>query len=309
MGKQSTRKLLTFEQEIEQLQCKYDVTLGLPELSELPPGTVVGISAYTHEQSKRRWLDPNALVAPNVTASDAARCFLRSAYHLPLRRRRDQQTAAPVPLLVRRGRYPDAVYVDLKSTYKGIVEAFGFDVEYRRGAYLSVNAERTPLPDLVRENKRAYAAIVAMSSSYESVMQRWDGKKLVTFKVRNVFHQPCLWALTRDILLGVYSQMYWNFKLYYANTDGYIISRHDLEDALALIESWGFAASIKGTGNAEVYGVGSYQIGVRKTERVGESENFCTLPLGSFTLRWLKRRVAPHLAQVYGLSRTRLDSQ
>lgn len=302
MAERKKRERLTFEQEIEQLQTKYDVTLGLPPLSELPPGTVVGISAYTHEPSKRRWLDPSALVAPNVTSSDAARCFLRSAYNLPLRRRRDQQTAAPVPLLVRRGRYPDAVYVDIKSTYKGIVEAFGFDVEYRRSAYLSVNIERTPLPDLVKDNKRAYAAIVAMSSSYESVMQRWDGNKLVTFKVRNVFHQPCLWALTRDILLGVYSQMYWNFKLYYANTDGYIISRHDLDDALELIQSWGFASSIKGSGNAVIHGVGSYEIGVRKTERVSESENFSTLPLGPRALGWIKQRVAPRLAEVYGLS-------
>ena len=294
-------KPVTFEEHIEELQGKYRVTLGLPDLAELPPGTVVGLSAYTHEPSKQRWLDPQALVAPNVTASDAARCFLRASYNLPLRRRRDQETDAPVPLLVRRGLFPDAVYVDIKSTYKGIVEAFGYDVEYRRNAYLSFNQYPVPLPDLVRQNKRAYAAIIAMSSSYHSILQKWTGTQLRSIRIRNVFHQPCLWALTRDILMGVYTQMYWNFRLYYANTDGYIIDRRNLEDATLLIESWGFASSIKGAGPAQVDGVGSYQIGLHKTMRTGNSPNFATMPLGFRTVRWLKRRVAPRLSEVYGI--------
>lgn len=292
----------SFDEHVEDLQCKYTVRYGLPPVRELPVGTVIGLSAYTNEALKLRWLDPKSLVAENITASDAARCFLKASYKLPVRRRRDQlHTAARLPLLVRRGRYADAAYVDIKSTYKGVVEAFGYDVEYRRNGYLSANPHPTPLPPLVRENKRAYAAIVALAASPVSVMQRWTGEKVETFRATNVYSQPCLWSLTRDILLAVYSQMFMEFTLRYVNTDGYILDARHADAAKALLESWGFASSVKGRGAAVIHGVGSYSIGSVRTAREAHSENFATLPMAFWSVRWLKRRVAARLAAAYGL--------
>lgn len=235
----------------------------------------------------------NALVAENVTATDAARLWLKTSYVLPLRRRRDQFAPSPVPLLARPGRYADCAYVDIKSTYRAIVNAFGYDVEYRRGAYLSPELARPPLPELIATNKRAYASIVSLSASYQSTMQQVVDGKVRTFRVRNVYYQPCLWSLTRDILLGVYSQMFLTCTLLYANTDGYIVRKHELADAEAVIHEWGFKSSIKAVGSAEVYGVGAYRIGNIVSQRVLTTpQRIATAPMAPHAYRWLRTRVA-----------------
>lgn len=294
----------TFEELLSEHQAKYTVHVcaELPAHRDLPDGTVIGIVAYTHEPSKTRWLKRNALVAENTTAADAARLWLQASYNLPLKRRRDQFNPAPIPIAAKPRLYPDCVYVDIKSTYKTIVNAFGYDVEYRRGRYLSVERYRPPMPRVIAENKRAYASVVALSASYHSVMQKWsaDLGRLVTFKVRNMYHQPCLWSLTRDILLGVYSEIFWTAELLYANTDGYIVRKRDAGRVGRVIESWGFRYSIKASGNCEVYGVGSYAIGSQRTLRETRSERTITRPMPSWEIRWLKRRAKAHLASALG---------
>ncbi|RMD73861.1 MAG: hypothetical protein D6823_12560 [Chloroflexi bacterium] len=282
---------------IAEHQEKYDVHFGLPDLSELPDGTVVGITAYTHEPSKQRWIEPKAQVLPKVTASDLARLFLQSAYDLPIRRRKDQLNPSQLPLFVRKGTYPDCVYIDIKSTYRSIVEAFGFDVEYRLGSYLSCDTG-IRLPDDLRKCKAAYASVVSLSANYKSVMQVKRGARLETVYVRNVYHQPCLWSLTRDLLHAVYTAMFYNVRLFYANTDGYIVRRKDLELSESIIASFGFTSSIKATGNAVVYGVGSYRIGKVATKRVSHSENFGTKPMPRHYVSWLRQRTLPLLSKV-----------
>lgn len=296
----STSSMSSFEELVAAHQQKYrevHICDEMPDYRDLPHGTVIGIVAYTHEPSKTRWILRSAQVTERVTASDAARLWLQASYKLPLKRRRDQFAPADLPLLAKPGIYPNCAYLDIKSTYRSIINAFGYDVEYRKMRYLSPEVYRPPMPELIAANKRAYASVIALSASYESVMQRWDAneRRLRTIKVRNVYHNPCLWSLTRDILLGVYSNLFWNVELLYANTDGYIVHTRDAETTRHIVESWGFRCAVKAQGDAVIKGIGSYQIGTHKTLRATSSERTVTRPFPTWNTQWIKRHAKWHL--------------
>lgn len=289
--KQSDHRDHVFERVLQEHALVFSWSPGLPDLYSLPPQTVIGTYVYTCVPEKRRWVDPDALVAPGVTHTDAARLWLRWRYTLPVRRRADQHAPGDLPLLVRPGVYADVVYIDIASAYRRVVEAWGFKVEYRRDKYLS-RAVHEPLPDVIALNKRAYAAIVALSATRLKLLSVWDGTRVRTVSVPNVYWQPCLWSLTRDTLLGVYSDLFRRVPLLYYNTDGCIVRARYERRVLDVIHNWGLAARVKHRGDAEVRGIGSYSIGNYSTQKHSHSSQFATTPLPRHTVRWLRERVS-----------------
>jgi len=275
---------------VVQRYSEYTFVPFLPDLSSLPPGTVLGSYVYTIPAQRLRFYDRSAQAvgAPaGITPLDLAREWLRLAFDLPLRRRRDQRNPAPPVLLAIKTHAPDLVYLDIAGAYRTILEAVGYDVEYKRYRYLSARATR--LPPLITRNKRAYAGIVAISSHYYSLLQKIDQEGISSIKVRNIFYQPSLFSVVRDVLSGVYHDVLGLPTLVYANTDGYIVRAPYADLVRHKIEVWGFSVKTKAEGEGEVYGVSSYRVGAMRTNRLG-SHNIISPTLGASATYWLRKR-------------------
>ena len=229
-----------------------------PLLAEVPDGTVLSGTVWSALR-KARWIIAEEVhVGYGVTYIDLARSWIELNAKLPVRRKHvdNPLLRAPVPLFARVGRYEDCVYVDIKSTYRRILELVGYDVEYRAGKWIGQGNARSGLEELP---KIAYSSVVALSANYRKTIIRKTSIGLVNEKVHNKYANVCLYTLTRDVLHCIYSDiMRAGFEVYYANTDGYIVKSKDAEKICDIMNNWNFDGKIKMEGDVRVYGVGTY---------------------------------------------------
>ena len=259
---------LIFSHALETIQARFPVIHHFtPSLSDVPDGTVLSGTVWSALRRARWIIAEEVHVGYGVTYIDLARSWIELNNRLPLRRKHvdNPLLRAPVPLLAWVGKYEDCVYVDIKSTYKRIIELVGYDVEYRAGKWLSQGNARSGLEELP---KVTYSSIVALSANWRKTIIRKTSIGLVNEKVHNKYANVCLYTLTRDVLHCIYSDVVRKVdEVFYANTDGYIVREKEVEKVYDVLGEWGFEGRVKKQGDVEVYGVGTYAFGGEKPLR------------------------------------------
>ena len=236
-------------------------------LRDVPIGTFIGGSVWSKLHVARWIVNPNVHIGGGLTYADIARSWIETSVRLPINRKRADQPVeyAPVPLRARRGVYDNVAYVDIRSTYKTILQTCGFDVEYRAMNWLSRGQAIRGLDELP---KISYSAIVTMSKNYyRTVTVTTRGGGLKPRKLRNKYANVALFTLVRDLLHAVYSDVVETCDVLYANTDGYIVSCADVERVAAVLAGWGFGYGVKQRGTCRIDGAGSYSFTDRPPRR------------------------------------------
>jgi len=171
----------------------------------------------------------------------------------------------------------------------------GWDAEYWRSRYLSV-AGAAELADL---SKVAYSAAVAIAARPWSTLRVWDGRRLTSRRVRNVYANTSLYRLMRDALWGIASDVRdaLGNQAVYANTDGYIVPSALADVVVDAARAWGFAARVKVAGEGEVRGVASWRIGERATRRDSLRPRLPPPPMPPAEREWLRPRLAEAAAR------------
>lgn len=257
-----------FRNALQRVQAQFPIIyLHKPALEEVPDGTILSGTVWSAINRARWIVAPQAHIGYGVTYIDLAREWIESNVKLPVRRKYEDNPVqhAPIPLLARVGKYEDCVYVDIRSTYRRIIELAGYDVEYRAGEWLGQGSAREGLEELP---KLSYSAIVALSANYRKTLIKKSSSGIESVKVRNNYANVCLYSLARDLLHCIYSDvMRSGIRVYYANTDGYIVRRKDADIVFSIINGWNFQAKIKKEGKAEVFGTGTYAFNDQKPLR------------------------------------------
>lgn len=261
-----------------QVQMNYEyVVYGTPTVKELPPGAVMGTWCISVPGKVRYILSREMELAPGVLPGDVARAWVRYNYDLPIKRRRDQKRTFALPIMARRGVYPDGVYLDIRHAYLDILGAVGYDVDYRLGKYLA--AHPVLLPDDVVKTKWVYAIIIAMSAGARSRMViKSKEHGLIGRASFNVFSNPCLYALASEVLASIAKQVLKEYpdQTFYINTDGYIVDPRVQDGVEQIVRAWGFDIREKARGETEIWGVGAWRCGAEKTLRHdSKAQDFC----------------------------------
>jgi hypothetical protein len=275
------------------------IVYGQPRLMDLPPGAIIGNFHYSVPGHVRFILVREIELAPGVLPGDLSRAWIRDAYKLPLKRRKDQLVQeSNLPLHARLGKYPMLSYVDMTKAYVQILR-LGYDLEYKRGSYLV--ADPRPVPDQVVANKLAYSMAITMSGNPRANLEVMGKEGTFERHPLNIYSNPCLFNLKNDTFNAIGAEMLLVLKdnCVYINTDGYILKGGYEKFALDIVSSWGFQARIKSKngillqGPGEVRGVASYSINGYRTERWDVAATDFTSPLMSVEeVRWLKTRWA-----------------
>ena len=277
------------------------IVYGTPPLMDLPPGAIIGSWAYSVPGKVRFILDRSLELSPGVLPADVARAWVRDAYKLPIKRRKNQMVRSyTVPLHARRGTYRDCIYLDIQAAYLKILQ-LGYDLEYVPGRYLGVDP--LPVPDEISRNKFCYSISVAMSASIQSSLTVMGKEGLYERKAVNMFSNPCLYALAQDTLNAIGGDVLDSVgsDCHYANTDGYIINRKSEPLVREILSDWGFSCGVKADGDAKVFGVGSWMVGNERTKRRDQNGQDFTGPImGKEGRVWLRKQFSV-LTRVLGV--------
>ena len=251
----------------------------------LPAGYILGSWALSKPGVERIVTNEKEQVALGVLPGDVARSWVRMEGGGPVKRRKEQDGCYPTPLLALPGYWGDCVYIDIKAAYRSMIERVGWDVDYKRGKYVKRN--RVTMPD--NTPKLVYATIVSMSKSRLSDLRVWDGRAIGRKTIKNVYANPSLWAVIHDALAGVYGDLLDRSCLVYANTDGFVVPTNQLDDALDIINCWGFSARAKAQGETIIHGVGSYRVGSKQSRRSVDNRAIQTEAMPAVERPFLRR--------------------
>lgn len=242
-----------------------------PAFTQQDTPIFLGSYSWSFPAKHWRWLyQPTALDIGNgpQTPGEITRDYLDWKFPKPLRATTDQYKAITVhrafPCCAFPGEYPDMAYVDLKSAYWSILRMFGWDADYFPGKWLGVSSSILDFP--LQDHKPARSGLVTAGLS--SPCRFWTGERLEWKTIGSRHINLGLWALVQDVLHGIADDML-SLGAVYVHTDGYIVPQSQLAAATEIAMSWGFTCSVKGQGDACVWGVGAYKIGSVQTKRQG----------------------------------------
>lgn len=262
-----------------------------PQISQLPKGAIIGTWAYSIPNKVRYILDKTREISKGVMPGDLTRAWIRDAYNLPIKLRKEQVNGKhyQLPLVSKRGAHGECSYVDIKAAYLHIL-SLGYDVEYEQNKYLGCNL--ITVPEQIAANKMSYAMAVAMSNSQRSNITIKGDNGLFETNSFNIYSNPCLYAVACDVLASVASEVMrvLGDNVKYVNTDGYIVASGKEQVVIDICNSWGFTARVKHQGETIVHGAASWQVGNAKTSRYNPNAQDYVSPMPDKpTSLWLKR--------------------
>lgn len=253
---------------------KRETTLldNFPPLSGLKEWVLIGSLSWYGMINNWRWVgrkNARNVFGEYLTASDLAKTYIHAKYNGKRSRITTDQYRAVVdqrknqPLYTQPGEYADMHYFDMKSAYWTIIQVIGWDVDYFPGKWLGVKSSCRDFP--FWKDKLARNCIVSSGLSGNSI--QWTGEKLVNVRRSNPLTNYALWAAVQDVLHGIADDMVKIAGAVYVHTDGYIIPASNYNAALEIMGEWGVIGSIRKSGDAKVYGAGTYTIGDSATKR------------------------------------------
>jgi len=237
-----------------------------PTLSELESGTIIGSWSWSKLEHYKYILPDAPLVAPDVLPGDLARTWVKYNYKLPLTRKKIQQRSYITPLLARKGLYPRCAYVDLKGAYRRVL-SLGYDVDYKLGGWML--SDPINIGPQMAKAKMAYSIAIAMSARTKGNIEiKTKEGRFTEVRNFNLFSNPALYALASELLAATATIVTRYMPVHYIHTDGYIINDDSVDLFGRIMTDLGWDWSIKASGDATIYGVASWKVGVTKTVRV-----------------------------------------
>lgn len=237
-------------------------------ITELHSMTWIGTFAWSNQQAQKRWLVEGVIVdlfgIPQIPP-EIARDYLRAKY--TERRRMTQNQYAAVnehraaPLYAKVGNYENMALVDLKAAYWSILSIVGWDVDYSPSRWLGKRSDVDDFP--LPENKLARNSMV--SAGLITRQSVWTGDRLRNIKAHNPLVNYSLWACAQDVLHSIAS-IALAAGAVHIHTDGYIVPARNADMLINEISHWGLRAIVKESGDCKVYGIGSYDIGGKRTK-------------------------------------------
>lgn len=267
-----------------------------PGEENLPNGTIVGSWAYSLPGTARWILAEDLEIVPGVLPGDVARAYVADQWKLPIARRKDQIEARAYdsPLWARKGNWGRCGYVDVSKAFCTILQ-MGFDVEYMRNRYLGANPR--PVHPQIRANKFCYSMCVSMSHSPLSTIAFVGNGDTFIKHPQNNFSNPCLYNLAYDVLSAIAAEIDDRLpgRVFYQNTDGHIVDCDYIEECQRVILEWGFSSKVKFYGDTEIWGTGSYRVGLPDSDgdHLGNmmfTDEYKNKRMTKDEYLWLKRR-------------------
>lgn len=159
------------------------------------------------------------------------------------------------------GKYPSAVYIDIRHAFRQIATAFGMEVFIIQEGRTIAYGETTPNAPCF--NDKICRGLLVTGVSKTGTYQEWKNRDISTVRFSNPYYAPhlshCIWSTLHAIqtVLSPYS--------IYGHTDGCIVPRRHVKKVVNILDDYGFKYAIKGTGVCQVHGVGSYRVGDAET--------------------------------------------
>lgn len=157
-------------------------------------------------------------------------------------------------------RLPYAFYVDVSKAYYQIVRSFGMEVSHREGRFLSFG---TTAPHTLFAQNKMVRALLVSGTMRKSRFTEWKDHDLHIRAFSNPNYAPGLRRAIYSTLHAIQSLVS-NYTCY-AHTDGFIVPSWRIGRVTQLLEGYGIEYSLKGEGATEIYGVGAYRIGSKRT--------------------------------------------
>lgn len=280
-----------------------------PPMSQIDYTCVIGQMVITSKERRHRIMMENKAIefaGTYVTPSDLARMYLNIKYKGVKRRITSYQwndfykVHRSTPLYVMPCEMENGYYIDIRSAYWSILRAVGWDVDYCPERWLKVKDNLTvndfPFPSL----KMARNCLVSLAADGTRVMKLWDGTGIRYQKGGNSLVNKMLYAFVCDVLNTVASECI-EAGAVYAFTDGFICSDRHIEEISAIIQSWGFASSIKHQGHCFVSGAGAYCFPDYTTNKFRRQTLRPVSKLAPVSRDWLKKRFK-HFADKYTIT-------
>jgi hypothetical protein len=241
-----------------------------PAMLATLPRVVIG--NFSASAKSERWILPHAAVYPYgvpQTVSELTRDWMAVSYRLPMRARVENRAEmehriaqAQMPLAALAHWTGEAAYTDIAQAYRQIAAAVGWNPEYwpSRGV---LNCQRLrPVSGFLWGHKLWRSMLYSLAR--KTPMQIMRHGVITHENVPSPYYNPRFVGLVLDVLNGVG----WDLRragAVYIHTDGAIVPTRHLAAAEEVYQSWGLEWAIKGEGETEIYGVGSYRVGLKRT--------------------------------------------
>lgn len=272
---------------------KITVVDGFPMLTTVQDNVMLGsFSWYWMQEKHKHILRPFAFKFDNLitTPAEVARTYLELKYK---RQRATQEqlqyfrVKKSAPLYAKPHRFEEGVYIDIKSAYWQLLQIVGWDADYSSGHWLGRGEPMDDFP--YADIKLSRNCLVTAGLPSEAQFWKGSDRKFQTLATHNRSSNLGIWALIMDILHGVA----WDAiaaGAVYAHTDGFICSRERVSHVMGAIAEWGLQSRIKKSGEAQVYGVGSYTFGNQSTNTPKQNHDYDGLLLSN-DRKWLKSKI------------------
>ena len=231
---------------------------------------ILGSFSWSAMNGKDKWRLMSAYNTFNIgfgpqLPSEAARDYLKVTQKYPLRAVKQQAMLLHYkrsqPMFCRRCTLPEACYIDLTAAYLSIMDVVGCVPDYYPNRWLG--ASQPPSDFMLRDNHIARNSLV--TSGLPSVLSIWSGKELVNRNTRNELYNMGLWSIVQDVLHGICADFIRYCDLRYWNVDGGIVPATFRDTALEIVRDWGLSARVKAYGRCNIYGLGCYRVGKKRT--------------------------------------------
>lgn len=158
------------------------------------------------------------------------------------------------------GKYPSAVYIDIRHAFRQIATAFGMEVFVQEGSFCAYGET---VPSVECFQNKICRGLLVTGVSREGTYQEWKENDLRTVRFSNPNYSPhlshCIWS-TLHALQSVLSPY-----TCYGHTDGVIVPKRHIQKVFDTLDGYGFQYTTKGTGYTVINGVGSYRVGATET--------------------------------------------
>lgn len=165
------------------------------------------------------------------------------------------------PYFAQSARVPMALYIDMRSAYKQITSAYGFEVFYEQGKLLALGTT-TPDNELFTMSKICRGLLVTAHNRQASFTE-WKNSRLAMVKFNNKNYAPYLQYAIWRTLHAVMSKL--RPFIYYCHTDGVIANHRMLPRIDKILSRYHIQYVIKEQGSAVIKTTGCYRIGEHQT--------------------------------------------
>ena len=271
-------------------------------VTDLLSMTWIGTFAWSNQETHKRWLVESVVTdlfgIPQIPP-EIGRDYLRAKYTERRRMTTNQYQAVnehrSAPLYAKVGHYENMALVDLKAAYWSILQIVGWDVDYSPSRWLGKRSDVADFP--IPENKLARNSLVSVGLITKQSI--WTGERLRNIKAHNPLVNYPLWACAQDILHSIAS-IALRAGAVHIHTDGFIIPNRHAALFIGEVSAWGLRALVKEVGDCTIYGIGSYDIGGRKTKHRHHTQSLNLNKVYEPDIAFLRPRIAK-------LARTKID--